>query len=251
MAGYRPAESAASAITRRLAVTQGIVSSVRILSPAFDRTSFGRRVMAPGPWYEVVPVSIETQRPVQQKAPASSDPTITVIVFVCAILIGSSSGILIADREGSLGQKVKAAAQSVGRLTSLPSKSDPGAGKSGSRAPETSKESKPAARPSNKALQSEASSLGDIHYSEQPDSASVDVEMESAVLVRTEKVHSPERIYFDLRDSRQQEGPMDKFRTKRAVPHQRNAGGQSPRVGVGVRRRPARPGSGTPLRLYV
>jgi hypothetical protein len=174
--------------------------------------------MAPGPWYEVVPVSIETQRPVQKKAPGSSDPTITLIVFVCAILIGSSSGILIADREDLLGQKVRAAAQSVGRLTSLPSKSDPGAGKSGSRAPETAKESKPAARPSNKALQSEASPLGDIHYSEQPDSASVDVEMESAVLVRTEKVHSPERIYFDLRDSRQQEGPMDNLRTKRAVP---------------------------------
>jgi hypothetical protein len=162
-------------------------------------------------------MSIEMQRPVSQKTPVSSGSAITFLVLASAMLIGSTGGILIADRQASVGRKVTAAAKSTGLSTSQPSKDGSALSKPEGLAPEGSKEKTSAEKPSPEAQKSVPLSIGTIHYSEKPDSASVAVELGPTVLVGTDKAHDPERIYFDLRDSHRPEGPVDGFRATKAV----------------------------------
>jgi hypothetical protein len=157
-------------------------------------------------------MSIEMQRPVPQKTATSSGSAVTFLVLASAMLLGSTGGILIADRQASVGQKMTTAPKPIGTSMSQPSKNGSEVSK-----PEGSKESKLASKPSTEALRSIPFSAGTIHYSEQPDSANVDIELGHAVLVGTDKAHDPERIYFDLRDSQRADDPVDGFRAMKAV----------------------------------
>ena len=162
-------------------------------------------------------MNIQMQRPVPQKAPVPSNAAVTVLVLVCATLIGSSAGVLIAERDGSLGEKVTAAAQTIARLASQSVKIDSAATKPADPAPEAPTKVEPAAKASNKAAPSGISALGSIRHSEHADSASVDVELGTTVLVRANKVQNPERIFFDLRDSRRPAGPRDRLKTQKSI----------------------------------
>lgn len=152
------------------------------------------------------------QYPIESKAPTSSSSGVTFIVLTCAMLVGSSAGVLIADREASVARNVAAAAKAVGSLAGQPSKSNPADGKA-----QGSKATKSTAKSSAETQPSAPMSVGDIHYSEQPDSASLDIELGPAVLVGTDKAHNPERIYFDLRDSQRPESSADGLKARKAV----------------------------------
>jgi hypothetical protein len=136
-------------------------------------------------------VGSEVKDVVQQKAPSHSDPTVAFLVLSCAVLIGASAGLLVAERDASSGRKA-AAMPTPGTL--------------------------PADQPSN---------LGAIHCSEDSDAATVVVELGAMVLVRTAKTHYPERVYFELRDSRRPDSKKDKFRARKTL---RNDGNLVTRV---------------------
>lgn len=133
----------------------------------------------------------EVQELVQQNSPSKSDPTVALLVLSCAVLIGASAGLLVAERDASSGRKA-AAMPTPGTL--------------------------PADQPSN---------LGAIHCSEESDAATVVVELGAMVLVRTANTHYPERVYFELRDSQRPDSKKGKFRAKKTL---RNDGNLVTRV---------------------
>jgi hypothetical protein len=136
-----------------------------------------------------------------------SDRMITVLVILCAVLIGSSTGFLVANRDGlpspeastvapaPATAKIAAPASPVTpkpmpavtiAVTSVAAKSDPATSE--------------VMAPPVQTLTSLASSLGSIRYSEGAGSADVDIELGTTVLLRADRLHDPERVYFDLRD---------------------------------------------------
>jgi hypothetical protein len=157
-------------------------------------------------------MSTHTQRSIPPRAAAPSDSRVTFLVLVSAMLIGMTGGLLVADREASVGRKETPAAKSLWPSTSQPSKDGPAATES-----EASNQKEPAKEPSPEVLKSEPLSVGAIDYSEQPDSASVSIELGPSLLVGTDKAHSPERIYFDLRDSHRPGAPAEGFREMKSV----------------------------------
>jgi hypothetical protein len=157
-------------------------------------------------------MSIATQDPIQPKTLTSSDRMVTLVVVVCAMLIGSSAGILVADRDILGGSRPAAAAKSI-----VPAASQASTSPSVAKPAANSRETKPAAAKSMQILQPLTSSLQTVDSSDQSESASFDLELGTAFVVRADKVHDPERIYFDLRDSDRAEGTMDQLAARAAV----------------------------------
>jgi hypothetical protein len=157
-------------------------------------------------------MSIATQNPIQPKTLSSSDRMVTLVVVVCAMLIGSSAGILVADRDILGVGSFPAAAKSILPVASQASTSHPV-----TKAAANSEETEPAATQSMQTLRRLTSSLHTVRYSDGAKSASFDVELGTSFVVRAEKVHDPERIYFDLRDSGRPEGTMDQLAARGAV----------------------------------
>ena len=152
-----------------------------------------------------------------QKSPSHSDPTVAFLVLSCAVLIGASAGLLVAERDASSGKKAVVTAAAVSFPADQQMKADATATRKGSRGTgDPAKVSTPA-NLSNLNPYPTTASLGAIHCSEESDAATVVVELGAMVLVRTAKSHYPERIYFDLRDSRRPDSKMDKFRAKRTL----------------------------------
>ncbi len=60
--------------------------------------------------------------------------------------------------------------------------------------------------------------IGEITCTHQQDAASVNVTVGDVVVVRADRLHAPERIYFDLRDSGRAEGTPGKLLKMKTVP---------------------------------
>jgi hypothetical protein len=157
-------------------------------------------------------MSTEIQKSTPPKAAAPSDSRATFLVLVSAMLIGMTGGLLVADREASVGRNATAATKSVGGPAGQPSKDDSAASKSAD-----ANEKEPAKEPAPAPPKSVSPAVETVNYSEQTDSASVSIALGSVALVGTDKAHNPERIYFDLRDSHRLEAPVDGFRAMKAV----------------------------------
>jgi hypothetical protein len=178
--------------------------------------------MAARPCHEDVPVGSEVKDLVQQKSPSNSDPTVAFLVLSCAVLIGASAGLLVAERDASSGKKAAATATPITLPAGLQLKANAEATKNGGRVAGDSAKGSTTAGLSNLNSRPTTASLGAIHCSEESDAATVVVELGAMVLVRTAKTHYPERIYFDLRDSRRPDSKMDKFRAKRTLQNDGN-----------------------------
>ncbi len=157
-------------------------------------------------------MSTETQKPIPPKAAAPSDSRVTFLVLVSAMLIGMTGGLLVADRDASVGRKATAATKSIGGPAGQPSKDDSAAIK-----PVGASGKEPAKEPTLAPPKSVSPAIGTVSYSEQTDSASVSIALGPTALVGTDKAHNPERIYFDLRDSHRPEAPVEGFRAMKAA----------------------------------
>ena len=166
---------------------------------------------------EVASVSVETNYPAAQQVPASSEVGVTLIVISCAILLGASAGILIAERDGHVGERTTVAEPSANRLTVQPASSALAAGKASASAPGGAKAAAHAVISAGKTRRSGTPSIGAINCSEAGDSTIVDIELGSAVLIRTEQIDNPQRIYFDFRDSQRTQGSMEALKARKAV----------------------------------
>ena len=159
----------------------------------------------------------EMQNAAQSAAPTSKEFRITMVIVICATLIGASGGILIASREAQLGRSEvfvrpgveQSAAQALARKNE-PQKTEL-ATTDAREAPEAA-----AWTPSNPGLPL-SSLVGRIDCSHQQDEATVDIEVGTVTVVRVEQLHNPERIFFDLQESNHSGSSMGTFLGKKTV----------------------------------
>jgi len=135
----------------------------------------------------------------QSPPPRKTAPV--VMVVVAATMIGATSGILIADQDAFLRLKQNIASQLAGVRGCLLATADTASAK-----PETPK-----------AIPTGLSSIVAIYYSSKPGSAHMAFDLEAAHLVRTGKLRSPDRIYFDLQNGSREQGTSRRLKTQKAV----------------------------------
>ncbi len=124
-----------------------------------------------------------------------------LLVVVAMTMIGASFGVLIADGDALPLLKKNFAAQ----LASVRSFLLTGAG--------TANEKKEAVN----VIPIGLSSIVAIHYSSEPDSTHMTFDLQETDLIRTGKLHSPDRIYFDLQDHRRERGSSRRLKTQKAI----------------------------------
>ena len=122
--------------------------------------------------------------------PPTPVTTPMVMVILAATIIGAPSGILIADRDALPLLKESIASQLADVRSHLLVSANTASAK-----PET-----PEVIPIG------LSSIVAIYYSSKLDSAHIAFDLEAADLVRTGKLRSPDRIYFDLQDRSREQG---------------------------------------------
>jgi hypothetical protein len=135
------------------------------------------------------------------KSPAPVRTAPVVMLVMAATMIGASSGLLIADRNALHVLKKDIASQFAdvrGHL--LPS------AETASAKPETPK-----------VIPTGLSSIAAIYYTCKPESAEMAFDLEAVDLVRTGKLRSPDRIYFDLQDRSREQGTSKRLTTQKAV----------------------------------
>jgi hypothetical protein len=135
------------------------------------------------------------------KSPTPAKAAPIVMVVVAATMIGAASGILIADQDALLRLQKNIASQLAGVRGCMLASAETASAK-----PETPK-----------VIPTGLSSIGAIYYSSKPDSAHMAFDLEAAHLVRTGKLRSPDRIYFDLQDRSLERGTLRRLKTQKAV----------------------------------
>jgi len=116
-------------------------------------------------------------------------------------MIGASSGILVADRDSLPILRENIASQLANIRGYLLGSTDTASVK-----PETSQ-----------VIPTGLSSIVAIHYSSKPGSAQMAFDLEATQLVRTGKLRSPDRIYFDLQDRSREQGKLRRPKTQKAL----------------------------------
>ena len=140
-----------------------------------------------------------------------------MIVVAFAILLGASAGMLIAERDGHVGERTTASVLSPSNLTGQLASGAAGTAKASTSTPSKTKVAATAVTSAPKTRTSGIASIGSINCSEKQDATVVDIELPSAVLVRAGQIKNPQRIYFDLRDSQRPEGSTEGLKAKKAV----------------------------------
>jgi len=135
----------------------------------------------------------------ESPAPAKIAPV--VIIVMAATMIGSTSGLFIADRNALLLLKKDIASQLAGIRSYLFATAD-----TASAQPEAPK-----------VIPTGLPSIVAIYYSCEPGSAHMAFDLETADLVGTGKLRSPDRIYFDLQDRSRKRGTLKRPNTQKAV----------------------------------
>ncbi len=124
-----------------------------------------------------------------------------VMIVLAATMLGASSGVLLADRDALPFLEKNFASQLASvREYLLPS------ARIESAKPET-----PDVIPTG------LSSIIAIHYSSRPDSARMAFDLQATDLVRTGKLRSPDRIYFDLQERSREQGASRRLKTQKSV----------------------------------
>jgi hypothetical protein len=137
----------------------------------------------------------------EPKSPTPAKKATIVIILAATTMIGASSGILIADRDALRLLKKPFASQLPGvRGCLLPSAN------AASVKPET-----PDVIPIG------LRSIVAIEYSSKPGSAHIEFDLQSTDLVRTGKLRSPDRIYFDLQDRSRERGTVSRLSKQKSV----------------------------------
>ncbi len=138
----------------------------------------------------------------------------TVMIILAAAMIGGSFGILIADRGAMDFLKNRIAGRTAGYTdrTVTPN------AKSETPATKASDDEKPLGEPEGRILQTGLSAIGAIHYSPKSDSALFTFDLESAKLVGTGELSSPDRIYVDLQNKHQALGIPGRLKVQKVIP---------------------------------
>jgi len=135
------------------------------------------------------------------KSLTPAKPLPIVIVILAATIIGAPSGILIADWDSLPLLKKNIASQLAGVRSLLFASAD--TARAQTEAPD--------------AIPTGLSPIVDIYHSPKLDSARMAFDLEAVDLVRTGKLSSPDRIYFDLQDRSREQGPLRRLKTQEAV----------------------------------
>jgi AMIN domain len=151
------------------------------------------------------------------RSPTPRMPASFVMIVVAATMIGTTTGLLLADREAFFILKENISRQLAGILGNQPA-SIPSA----DRAPEISALQNPqTAKPRRGAVSIGIpiglSSIRAIRYSLQSGSAHMEFNLEAANLVRTGRLDNPDRIYIDLKDSRRAQGAVGRLKAQKAI----------------------------------
>jgi len=135
------------------------------------------------------------------KSPAPVRAAPIVMFVMAATMMGATSGLLIADRNALLLLKEDIASRAAAVRGYLLAGAEPASAK----------------RETPKVIPTGLSSIVAISYSSQPDSARMAFDLEAVDLVRTGKLRSPDRIYFDLQDRSREQGALKQLKTHKAV----------------------------------
>ncbi|MBP1594989.1 MAG: hypothetical protein H6Q05_366 [Acidobacteria bacterium] len=159
----------------------------------------------------------EMQNAAQSTAPPSSDFRTTLVIVICATLLGASGGVLVASREVQLEPSevlakpaVKQSAAQAPAAENLPQNAE-------TVTTEAREAPEPAASTSGTPSLPPTSLVGQIDCSHHQDGATVNIEVGTVAVARTEQLHNPERIFFDLRDSRSPDSHADNFLEMKTV----------------------------------
>jgi len=131
--------------------------------------------------------------------PAGSMPM--VMVVLAAIMIGTPSGILLAERNAFPVLEQKIVAGFAGIRGYLPS----------TAVVESAETETP------EVIQTGIRSVAAIYYSSKPDSARMAFDLEAANLVESGTLRRPDRIYFDLKDRGGNKAKSGRMKTQKAV----------------------------------
>lgn len=148
----------------------------------------------------------------EPKPPAPKNAKPIMITVLIATILGASLGIVIANQDEMSILNRKTARLIAGVSAFLP----------GLTKPEMHRAKIPTARqsdtqPAQRVISAGISSIGAISYSAQLDSSQIAFELKDAVLVRTEKLSSPDRIYFDLQDKHQESKVLGQLKEQKEV----------------------------------
>ncbi len=124
-----------------------------------------------------------------------------LIVVAAATMIGASSGALIADGDALLLLKKNIAVHLAHFRGYLLPSADIASAK-----PETPN-----------VITTGLSSIAAIYYSSQHDSAQIAFDLHAIDLVRTGKLRSPDRIYFDLQNRSREQGTLRRMKTQKTI----------------------------------
>ena len=145
--------------------------------------------------------NIQTQGFDAARSPASVKNGPVAMVILAATMIGASSGVLIADRDGLLVLKKNLASQLAGVRSYLLATPDSAKAK-----PET-----PNVIPTG------LPSIVAIQYSSKPDSTHMAFDLQATDLIRTGRLRNPDRIYFDLQDRSREPGALKRPKMQKTV----------------------------------
>jgi hypothetical protein len=135
-----------------------------------------------------------------------------VMVVLAATMVGSSLGILIADRDALSVLKRRVAGQAAANTSTAPSGTKPGiAGNKGLNAVDSR------TQPQSEILSTGFKALGAIRYSAQADFTQVAFDLKDMDLIRTEKLSGPNRVYVDLQEIRRQKGTRKRLKAKKTL----------------------------------
>jgi hypothetical protein len=148
----------------------------------------------------------------EPKPPTPRNAKPIMITVLIATILGASLGIVIANQDEMSILNRKTARLIAGISAFLP----------GVTMPEMHRAKIPMARqsdtqPAQRVISAGISSIGAISYSARLDSSQIAFELKDAVLVRTEKLSSPDRIYFDLQDKHQESKVLGQLKEQKEV----------------------------------
>ncbi len=124
-----------------------------------------------------------------------------VMIVLAATMIGASSGVLIADRNALLLIRENVVSQVASVRGYLRGRVDT-----------------PRPKPATPTvIPTGLSSIIALSYSSEADSAHLSFDLEDAALVRTGKLRSPDRIYFDLQDHNGEQGTLRRLKSQKAI----------------------------------
>jgi hypothetical protein len=148
-----------------------------------------------------VDANIEMRGFDRQTSPTPVKTMPIAMVMLAAMMIGTPCGILIADQDILPFVRQNIASQLACVRSYLRIGAD-------------SAKAKPEAPD---AILTGLASVVAIYYSSEPDSTQVAFDVEAVDLVQTEKLHGPDRIYFDLQDRGREQGRVRRLKTRKAV----------------------------------